>query len=201
MKYAFLILICFGGFAQQPMKDAEIRAFQEGVRNHAAKTQTLSAGFQQERHSKYLAKAAESSGTLSFQKPGKVLWKYTEPASYSVLLRDNKIIIHEQGKRKDMNAGGKRLEKLSKLISGSVSGELFDAPEFSFSYQKMGKKTGVRMISKDAALKRYIREIELTFEDDMVDEIILRDPGADYTRIVFKKKVVNGKIDPNIFNY
>lgn len=190
--------LTWDGVPQQALSEAEIRTFKEGVKKVAAHTETLTADFSQSRHSRYLARAAESKGTLSFQNPGRVLWKYTSPSSYSVLFRENKMYINDAGKKKDMNAG-KRLEKLNKLIAGSVTGDMFDAPEFVFSYARSGEKTLVRLVTKEASLKKYIREIELTFENNTVSEVKMTEPSEDYTRIILKNKVLNGRIDPAIF--
>lgn len=185
---------------ETPLTEAEIRAFKEAVRKAAAQTESLTADFSQWRHSSYLAKPTESRGKLSFQKPGYVLWKYTAPSVYSVLFRENKMYINDAGKKKDVNAG-KRLQKLNKLIAGSVTGDMFDAPEFTFSYVKAGGKIGVRLLTKEASLKKYIREIELMFENNAVSEVKMTEPSEDYTRIVFKNKVLNSRIDPSIFTF
>lgn len=183
---------------ETPLSDAEIQAFKEAVRKVAAQTESLTADFSQSRHSRYLAKAAESRGKLSFQKPGHVRWKYTSPSSYSVLFRENRMYINDAGKKKDVNAG-KRLEKLNKLIAGSVTGDMFDAPEFTFSFARSGGNTVVRLFTKEASLKKYIREIELTFENNTVSEVKMTEPSQDYTRIILKNKVLNSRIDPAIF--
>lgn len=180
------------------MSEAEIRAFKEAVRKAAAETETLTADFTQQRHSRYLARPAESKGSLSFQNPGRVLWKYTSPSAYSVLFRENKMYVNDAGKKKDMNAG-KRLEKLNKLIAGSVTGDMFDAPEFVFSYARSGEKTLVRLVTREASLKKYIREIELTFQNNTVSEVKMTEPSEDYSRIILRNKVVNGRIDPAVF--
>lgn len=202
MQYTKLFLLLFlchlRSFAQEAMSETEIRAFKEAVRKAAAQTESLTADFTQAKHSRYLAKPAESEGRLSFQKPGHVLWKYTSPAAYSILFRENKMYINDAGKKKDMNAG-KRLEKLNKLITGSVTGDMFDAPEFTFSYARSGRKTLVRLNTREASLKRYIREIELTFENNAVSEVKMTEPSEDYTRIILRNKVLNGQVDPGIF--
>lgn len=180
------------------LTETEIRAFKEAVRKAAAETESLTADFSQWRHSRYLAKATESRGRLSFQKPGYVLWKYTSPSAYSVLFRENKMYINDAGKKKDVNAG-KRLEKLNKLITGSVTGDMFDAPEFTFAFVRSGGKIGVKLLTREASLKKYIREIELTFENNVVSEVKMTEPSQDYTRIVLKNKVLNSRIDPVVF--
>ena len=93
--------------------------------------------------------------------------------------------------------------KLNKLIVGSVSGNLFDEKEFSISYFKSKGQNITRLIPKDAALKKYIKQIELTFdkEDATVVQIKLIESSEDYTRIVLKNKILNAKIDDSAFTH
>jgi len=184
--------------AETPLTEAEIRAFKEAVRRSATQMESLSADFTQSRHSRYLAQAAESRGKLLFMKPGRVLWKYTFPSPYSVLFLENRMYINDNGKKKDVNAG-KRMEKLNKLVAGSVTGDMFDAPEFTFSYARSGEKILVRLTTREASLKKYIREIGLTFENNTVSEVKMTEPSEDYTRIILKNKVFNGRMDASVF--
>lgn len=183
---------------EEAMTDSEIRAFKEAVRRSAAQTETLTTDFTQWRNSRYLVKPAESRGRLLFMQPGRVLWKYTFPAAYSVLFLENKMYVNDNGKKKDVNAG-KRLEKLNKLIAGSVTGDMFDAPEFTFAFTRSGEKIRVKLTTKEASLKKYIREIELTFEKNRVSEVKMTEPSEDFTRIILKNTVLNSRIDPAVF--
>lgn len=183
---------------ETPLTEAEIRAFKEAVRRSATQMESLSADFTQSRHSRYLAQAAESRGKLLFMKPGRVLWRYTFPSPYSVLFLENRMYINDNGKKKDVNAG-KRMEKLNKLVAGSVTGDMFDAPEFTFSYARSGEKILVRLTTREVSLKKYIREIGLTFENNTVSEVKMTEPSEDYTRIILKNKVFNGRMDASVF--
>lgn len=205
--YSWVLFFLFSGHVlaqsggspgEAALSEAEIRAFQEAVRRTAVQTENLTADFTQLRHSRYLAQAAESKGKLLFARPGRVLWKYTFPSPYSILFLDKKMYINDNGKKKDLNAG-KRMEKLNKLVAGSVTGDMFDAPEFTFSYARSGEKTVVRLTTREASLKKYIREIGLTFENNTVSEVKMTEPSGDYTRIVLKNKILNGRIDPAVF--
>lgn len=206
-KYSWVLFFLFPGHllaqngaspGEVALGEAEIRTFQEAVRRSAIQTESLAADFTQWRHSRYLAQAAESKGKLLFAKPGRVLWKYTFPSPYSILFLEKKMYINDNGKKKDLNAG-KRLEKLNKLVAGSVTGDMFDAPEFMFSYVRSGEKTLVRLTTRDASLKKYIREIGLTFENNTVSEVKMTEPAGDYTRIILKNKILNSRIDAGAF--
>jgi outer membrane lipoprotein carrier protein len=93
--------------------------------------------------------------------------------------------------------------KINKLIVGSVSGNLFDDKEFDITYLKVKGQNVTRLNPKDAALKKYIKQIELTFdkEDFTVVQVRLLESSEDYTRIVLKNKTINAKIDDSVFNH
>ena len=194
----WLIVSLFFVFSTQEMSEAEVKMFKDGVKRVSAQTETLSADFSQARHSTYLAKPAESAGRMYFSKAGQVAWNYQRPEVVEIIFRDKKMYVRQKGKTKDINAG-KRLEKFNGLIAGSLTGDLFDAPHFSYSFQKKGEATWVTLTTKDAQLKRSVKKIEMRFEDYAVSEVKLSDPSGDYTRILFKNRQVNQKLPAQIF--
>ena len=78
---------------------------------------------------------------------------------------------------------------------------MFDDKEFTISFFKTKTNNITRLIPKDAALKKYIKQIELTFDDEdfTVIQVKLIESSDDYTRIVLKNKTLNAKIDDSIF--
>jgi len=91
--------------------------------------------------------------------------------------------------------------KINKLIIGSVSGDMFDDKEFAITYFKNKTQIITKLIPKDAALKKYIKQIELTFdkEEATVLQIKLLESSNDFTKILLKNKVLNVKIEDAAF--
>lgn len=201
-KWMFLLLLPYFLKAQETrMSDAEAKAFQKAVSSSAEQTQSLTADFTQTKHMSFLSKPIESKGKLSFKKPGMVLWRYTNPFQYSVLFRDNKIFINDGGRKSDVNAGSSKLfDRLSKIVAGSITGDMFDTKEFVITYYKSGGIPQVRFQPRDATLKKYLKQIDMYFDENAVSEVKMTEPSDDYTRIVFKNKLLNAKIDPAVFN-
>lgn len=196
MKWLIISLVF--AFSAQEMSEAEIKSFKAGVKKTAELTETLSADFFQFRHSSYLAKPAQSSGKMYFTKEGFVAWNYISPEAIAILFRDKKMYVRQKGKTKDLQSG-KRLEKFNGLISGSLTGDLFDAPQFQYQFLKKSTGNWVILTVKDAQLKRMVKKIEMHFEDHVVDEVIMTDPSGDYTHIKFKNREVNKKLPAQIF--
>ena len=184
------------------MTVSEVSAFKQNVDAVSKKTRTLSTDFVQYKHLDFLAKDIETSGKMNFKAPDALQWQYKKPYNYSIVFKNGKILVNDEGKKSSFDMGNSKIfAKINKLIVGSVSGNLFDDKEFDISYFKGKNQNVTKLIPKDAALKKYIKQIELTFDTDdfMVVEVRLMESSEDFTRIVMKNKVINAKIDDAIF--
>ena len=205
--YFILLIVNFWNVSllaqEQKMTEIEITAFKQSVSLVSKKTKSLSSDFVQYKHLDFLSKDIETSGKMYFKEPNLVLWQYKKPYNYSIIFKNGKILINDEGKKSAMDVGnGKIFGKINKLIVGSVSGDMFDDKEFSISYFKNKTNAIAKFIPKDAALKKYIKQIELTFdkEDATVMEVKLFESSDDYTRIVLKNKILNAKIEDSLFS-
>lgn len=203
MLCILLILVNVAAFAQEKMAPAEVTAFKNAVNATTKSTKTLTTDFVQYKHMDFLSKDIETSGKMSFKSPGSLLWQYTKPYQYSIVFKNNKISINDAGKKSQMDTGNSKMfAKLNKLIVGSVNGDMFDENEFNISYFKNKDHNIARLVPKDAALKKYIKQMELYFDKkgNMVTEVKMTEPSDDYTRIVFKNKTANAPVPDSVFN-
>jgi len=199
----FLSICSFISHAQeQKMTAAEMADFKKNVNEVSKKIKTLSTDFVQYKHMDFLAKDIETSGKMNFKEPNLLQWQYKKPYNYSIVFKNGKILINDEGKKSAMDVGSSKIfAKLNKLIVGSVSGNLFDDKEFDITYFRSKGQFLTKLVPKDAALKKYIKQIELTFDKDdfTVVQVRLLESSEDYTRIVLKNKILNAKIDDSIF--
>jgi outer membrane lipoprotein-sorting protein len=205
--YIIALILCFCNLSllaqEQKMTDAEIVNFKKTVKEVAVKIKSLSTDFVQYKHLDFLSKDIETSGKMVFKEPNMLQWQYKKPYNYSIVFKNGKIFIDDEGKKSSMDVSSSKIfGKINKLIVGSVSGDMFDDKEFSISYFKNKTNNITKFIPKDAALKKYIKQIELTFDknDATVIQVKLLESSEDYTRIVLKNKILNAKIDNSIFN-
>src|SRR6187402_440087 len=207
IKYFLLLIFLnvsfFKSLAQeQKMSENEITVFKQSVIAMSKKIKTLSTDFVQYKHLDFLSKDIETSGKMIFKEPNLLLWQYKKPYNYSIAFKNGKILINDEGKKSAVDIGNSKLfAKINKLIIGSVSGNLFDDKEFTISYFKNKDQNVAKFTPKDATLKKYIKQIELTFDKDdaTVVQVKLLESSADFTRIVFKNKVINAKVDDTSF--
>ena len=208
IKTAIIALIlCFCNLSllaqEQKMTETEIVSFKKTVKEVATKIKSLSTDFVQYKHLDFLSKDIETSGKMAFKEPNMLQWQYKKPYNYSIVFKNGKIFIDDEGKKSAMDVSSSKIfAKINKLIVGSVSGDMFDDKEFVISYFKNKTNNITKFIPKDAALKKYIKQIELTFDKDdaTVIQVKLLESSEDYTRIVLKNKILNAKIDNSIFN-
>ena len=186
---------------EQKMSAQEIVKFKETVEAQSKTIKTIKTDFVQLKHMDFLTKDIESSGKLNFKAPNLLSWQYTKPYQYSIIFKNNKVYINDQGKKSTVDAKSKIFEKINKLIIGSVSGNMFDDKEFTISYFKTKQHSIAKLIPKTAAIKKMIKQIDLYFplKENTVSEVKLIESSGDYTKITFKNKIINAKIDDAVF--
>ena len=202
MLTTILFLCSIAGFSQeQKMSESEISSFKNAVNSSAKSTKTLTTEFTQYKHLDFLEKDIETSGKMNFKAPGSLQWEYLKPYKYSIVFKNNKIYINDAGKKSNID-NNKMFDKLNKLIVGSVNGNMFDDKEFNISYFKTKDFNITKLLPKDATLKKYIKQMELYFEksSNTVSQVKMIESSNDFTKIVFKNKSINAKIDDSVFN-
>ena len=209
MKSKHWIIIMFfllaGNLAvaqETKMSAAEITVFKDKVAKESQNIKTLKTDFVQFKHMDFLEKDIESTGEMYFKTENTLKWKYNKPYNYSILFANNKVSINDQGNKSSVNMGSNKMfEKLNKLIVGTVNGNLFDDKEFTISYFKTKEYCIAKLVPKTEAIKKYIAQVDLYFpvNEYTVSQVKLTEPSKDYTRIQFKNKVINAKIDNSVF--
>lgn len=199
----FLISMTLHVFSQeQKMSSSEIANFKATVEKDTKTIKSLKTDFVQYKHLDFLSKDIETSGKMAFKSPNSLNWQYTKPYQYSIVFKNNKVYINDQGKKNTVDVGNSKMfEKINKLIIGSVSGNLFDDKEFTIAYFKTKDFYITKLSPKTAAIKKYIKQVDLYFpiQDATVSQVKLIEPSNDFTRIVFKNKIINAKIDDSAF--
>ena len=191
-------------FAQESkMSSAEIEKCKKDIIADSKKIETLTADFTQYKVMSFLDKPIISKGKLYLQNPKAMRWNYTQPMDYNVIFNHNKIYINDEGKKSSVDLqGNKKFEKLNQLIVGSVSGNLFNTKDFDITYAKTDKARIAKLQPKLKDIKKYIKEIQLTFYagQSTVTEVKMIEPSNDYTKILFTNKSLNKSINASVFN-
>lgn len=184
------------------MTGAEAKAFVTQVSNGTQQIKTLQSDFTQTKKMDFLDKSIITHGKMSLKTPNILSWRYTKPYQYSIVFKDNKIFINDQGKKSSVDAKSKTFEKINKLIVGSSNGKMFSDPEFTVSYFKNGNFNIAKFIPKSSQLLKYIKQIELYFPKNQstVSQVNMLEASGDTTNIVFKNTKINAQIAASEFS-
>ena len=199
---AFLLVSSFFFAQNTAMSGAEAKAFVTKVSSETKEIKTLQADFVQTKKMDFLDKSIITSGKMSLKSPNTLSWKYTKPYQYSIIFKENKIFINDQGKKSSVDAKSKTFEKINKLIVGSSNGKMFSDPEFVVAYFKNGTSNIAKFTPKSAQLLKYIKQIELHFPKNQttVSQVNMTEASGDTTNIVFKNTKINAPIPASEFS-
>lgn len=199
---AFLLVSGFSFAQNTAMSGAEAKAFVTKVSAETRQIKSLQSDFTQTKKMDFLDKNIVTYGKMSLKAPNMLSWKYTKPYQYSIVFKDNKIFINDQGKKSSVDAKSKTFEKINKLIVGSSNGQMFNDPEFSVSYFKNGSFNIAKFTPKSAQLVKYIKQIELYFPKNQstVSQVNMTEASGDTTNIVFKNTKINAPIAASEFS-
>ncbi len=200
---SFFTLLSISLFAQDiVMNSNEIQTFKEQVKAVSENTSSITSDFVQYKHLDFLENDIETFGKLTFKAPGLVKWEYTDPYQYSVIFKEDMLLVNDGGTKSNVEIGNSKLfKKLNEVIVASVKGDMFDAAEFEISYFKNNRINKAIFSPKDKKLARYIASVELSFDkvDGTVLEVKMIEPSSDFTRIIFSNRVQNIEVDDAVF--
>ncbi len=200
----FFILIGTSIQAQETaMNASENASFKEKVIASAKNTKTIKTDFVQYKHLDFLADDVKTSGKMVFKTPNLVKWEYTNPYKYSVIFKEDQLLINDGGTKSEVNIGNSKLfKKLNQLIVNSVKGNMFNDADFTVSFFKTPKHTKAVFTPKDKKIASYIASFELLFnkDDAQVHEVKMIEPSQDFTRIIFSNRTLNSTVDDSVFS-
>ena len=188
---------------ESKMNNTEIAEFKAKINETSKATTTIQSNFTQYKHLDFLSNDITTQGKMAFKVPNMVKWEYTEPFKYSIIFKDDKLIINDSGTKSNMDLGNSALfRKLNQLIVNSVKGNLFQDSDFTMSYFKSQNYYKVIFIPKDEKIKSYIASFILFFDKEKADvlEVKMVEPTNDFTRIVFTDRLINKPLDNEVFS-
>ncbi len=202
--FLFFIVFCSTVWAQESaMNASEIAAFKQRVIASAQKTKSIKTDFTQYKHLDFLADDVKTSGRMLFKAPNLVKWEYTNPYQYSVVFKEEQLLINDGGTKSKVDIGNSKLfKKLNQLIVSSVKGNMFSDADFTVSFFKSPKYNKAVFVPKDKKIAGYIAAFELLFnkDDAQVFEVKMVEPSQDFTRIVFNNRTLNTTLNDSVFS-
>ncbi|WP_335965172.1 outer membrane lipoprotein carrier protein LolA [Galbibacter sp. PAP.153] len=197
----FFLLLGISVAAQNKMAPEEIKDLTVTVKERAALTETITCDFVQYKHLDFLANDIETSGRLAYKSPNIVKWEYKAPFKYAILFKGETLYINDEGKKSDIDMSSNELfEQLNKLIVNSIKGDMFNKSEFNISYYKDGANAEVHFNPKKEGFAKYIKTFLIWFnQKGDVETFKMIEPSGDYTKILFKNRVINKPLPDEVF--
>ena len=171
------------------------------IKNAAGQVDTVRCDFIQEKHMKILANPLVSKGVLYFKVPGSLRWEYTSPIR-SVLLthkgKTKRFIMRKDSFIGDSSANLQAMGFVLKEITMWLNGRFDENPQFTATL-KAGHK--ILLLPKEKSFSMMIQKIELILSDrpGIIKSVIIYESDNSFTKLVFKKTILNDKIDDSMF--
>ena len=188
---------------ESAMNASEVAAFKEKVIPESQSTKTIKSDFVQYKHLDFLANDVKTSGKMVFKAPNLVKWEYTNPYKYSVIFKEDQLLINDGGTKSKVDIGNSKLfKKLNHLIVNSVKGNMFNDADFNVSFFKSAKYNKAVFVPKDKKIGEYIASFELLFNKSnaQVYEVKMVEPSKDFTQIIFSNRILNSEINDSVFS-
>lgn len=195
-----LFLVSFS-FAQTELKNP-----QEWITKISAETskiETLKSEFQQKKVLSFLNNPIVSTGTFWFKQENQIRWEYKTPYPYLIIMKNGILTILDEGQETTTDLSSNVMfEQLSSLIAGSIQGSLLNEDEkYQKEFFENDKNIIVRFNPLNEQLLSYLKYIEIYFNKEslQVDELVMMEPGDDYTQIQFMNSEINLTIEEGVF--
>ena len=171
------------------------------IKNAAGQVDTVRCDFVQEKHMKIFANPLVSKGVLYFKVPGSLRWEYMSPVRSILLMHNGKtkrFIMRKDGFIEDNSANLQSMGFVLKEITMWLNGRFDENPQFTATL-KAGHK--ILLLPKEKSFSMMIQKIELILSDrpGIIKSVIIYESDHSFTRLIFKKSILNDKIDDSMF--
>lgn len=204
---ALLLLAPFARAADAPVLQpvADPKPILAELQQKMAGLTSVYLEFTQERHLQLFAEPLKSEGVMMIDRPGLIRWETTKPYQ-SILLGNQKSVAQFEftdNKWKKLKLGfPQMLKRVMDQMTLMHQGKL-DALTTDFTINvATGAVTVVTMIPKDENVRTMLAALEVHLNPDLsaTREVVMREPGGDFTRIIFTREKRDVKFPEQTFD-
>ena len=195
------VMLC----AQETLPLEKARPIVEQLQRSMSSLRSVYFEFVQERHLSLFAEPLRSEGVMLIEKPDRIRWETTAPYQ-SILLGDHKSVAQFEGaggKWKKLNLGfPQMLQRVMEQMTLMHQGRL-DALTSDYTVSVVtGSAPAIVLAPKDANIRSMLESIEMrmTPEFQAVREIVMKEPGGDFTRIIMRREQRDVTFPPGTFD-
>lgn len=161
--------------------------------------------FTQERQLQLFSEPLKSEGVMLIDRPGQIRWETTLPYQ-SILLGNQKSVAQFEktdGEWKKLKIGfPQMLKRVMDQMTLMHQGKL-DALTTDFTISvSTGSVAVVTMVPKDETVRSMLASLEIKMQPDFSAsrEVVMHEPGGDFTRIIFRREKRNVKFPTGTFD-
>jgi len=199
-------LLAFTGNTQSKfteMKNPSL--FLQQLTQSTQKISTLTSNIIQVKNLSVLSEKIITKGHFLFKKEKNLRWEYTEPFSYLVIFKDDKIFIKDEDKANQFDVhSNKMFNEINNIMIGCIRGTILkDDKNFSAAYFENNTYFLVRLHPLIPSLKEFLNEIWIYFDknDYTIAKLEMYESSGDYTKIDFVDKKLNAPVPDEKFNF
>ena len=172
------------------------------INKKAISIKTISCYFQSDKH--YSDEKSQSSGDFYFKSKKQIRWKYTKPSKHDFIINGNKISIKDDSNFDEYEMKYDPIFVLTnKLILSYYDGKIFNSEKYLITFSDKKTHYTFILIPKSNKTSDIIQSIKLDFNkiDSGLIGIKLEQNSKEYTSINFGLRIVNSKLDKDIFKF
>ena len=182
---------------------------QSALRDLQQKMSTLKSvwlEFTQERQLKMFAEPLKSEGVMLIGAPDQIRWETTSPYQ-SILLANHKSVAQferEDGLWKKLKLGFPQMlkrvmDQMVLMNQGKLDALMND---FTVSVATNSTVCVLTFVPKDANVRAMLASLEVRLRPDLsaTREVVLHEPGGDFTRIIFNRELRNVSFPADTFD-
>lgn len=213
MKKCFVIFCCLAvllsvhaaetNVALQSVADP--RPILDDLQRKMASLESVYFEFAQERQLQLFAEPLKSEGVMLIDRPGQIRWETTTPYQ-SILLGNQKSVAQFEktdSAWKKLKLGfPQMLKRVMDQMTLMHQGKL-DALTSDFTISVATSHVAVvTMVPKDENVRSMLASLEIIFQPDFSAsrEVVMHEPGGDFTRIIFRREKRNVKFPAGTFD-
>jgi len=173
----------------------------EEMRAAAAKIDSVSGPFIQEKQMPILARPLIARGYFAYQRPASLRWEYQAPLQRVLLMHNGDVhqYLHaDKGWVEDKAANMQSMDFILREISKWLNGRFEDNPMFKVS-SVSGKQ--IVMLPKDKSMDGFIQRIELEMAEQagIIKAVTIFENEDSFTRFSFIDPRINKPLAPATF--
>jgi outer membrane lipoprotein-sorting protein len=170
----------------------------------AAKINSLSSTFKQEKILTALEEKIVSNGDFHFKRPDKLRIEYTAPYAYLLVMNGDKIMVKDEQNVNQINTKSNKLfQQVNRIMIDCIKGTILDSKDFSVTLFEDGSNYLVELTPVSRAMRDFFATIVLIVEKDdySVKRIEMNEPAGDRTIMTFHKKEINTPLPDAVFAF